>query len=134
MAIHLQLLAASTALHLLMIVVAATLGARLYTLSGLLWASGARDKPLGGPAPSLTVFRADRAAKNMTENMVFFTPVLLAGHVAGVDPAVLGLGAKLFFFARLVYWPIYLLGIPYIRTLCWTVNLIGIGIIAAAIL
>ncbi len=134
MAFHLQLLAASTALHLIMIAVAATLGARLYSVTGFLWASGPRDKPLPATAPSLIASRADRAAKNMTENMVFFTPVLLAGHVGGVDPTILALGAKLFFFARVAYWPIYLLGIPYVRTLCWTVNLIGIGIIIASIL
>ncbi len=132
MPIHLQLLAAATVLHLLMIVTAALLGSRLYSVEGFKWAAGPRDKPLDS-APPAFVGRADRAAKNMTENMVFFAPVLLAGHAGGVDPATLALGAKIFVAARVVYWPMYLLGIPYLRTLSWVVSLGGIGVILSAI-
>jgi uncharacterized MAPEG superfamily protein len=35
-------------------------------------------------------------------------------------------GAWLWFGARIAYIPIYLLGIPYIRTLVWTVSAIGL--------
>ncbi len=36
------------------------------------------------------------------------------------------LGAQLYFWSRLIYVPIYALGIPYLRTLVWTVSMVGI--------
>ncbi len=42
------------------------------------------------------------------------------------------LGGQIFFFARLLYWPVYLIGIPYLRTLIWAVALGGVGLIVAA--
>ena len=39
------------------------------------------------------------------------------------------LGATIFFWARLVYWPVYLAGIVYLRTLIWFVSLFGLFLI-----
>lgn len=36
------------------------------------------------------------------------------------------LGVQLYFWARVAYLPIYVVGIPYLRTLVWTVSMIGI--------
>jgi len=35
------------------------------------------------------------------------------------------LGAQLYFWARVAYLPIYLAGIPYLRTAVWAVSLWG---------
>jgi len=36
------------------------------------------------------------------------------------------LGAQLYFWARVVYLPVYVVGIPYLRTLVWVVSLAGL--------
>ena len=72
--------------------------------------------------------RADRAAKNMIEGMVMFLALVLAASVAGKAPQA-ALGATVFFWARLVYWPVYLAGIPVLRTLIWLVSIVGLALI-----
>ncbi len=78
--------------------------------------------------------RADRAARNMLENLLLFTAVLLAAQGAGEggsDRVVLG--ARLFFWARVAYFGVYLAGIPYLRTAVWAVGVVGMGLVASAI-
>ena len=74
--------------------------------------------------------RARRAHLNMIENMVLFTALVLIAAVAGKANAMTAMGALIFFWARLVYAVIYLLGIPWLRTLAWFVSVIGMVIIA----
>jgi uncharacterized MAPEG superfamily protein len=40
------------------------------------------------------------------------------------------MGAAIFFWARLAHAIIYLIGIPWLRTLAWAVSVIGMIIIA----
>jgi len=74
--------------------------------------------------------RARRAHLNMIENMVLFTALVLVAAVAGKANFYTGLGALIFFWARLIYAVIYLLGIPWLRTLAWFVSVIGMVMIA----
>jgi uncharacterized MAPEG superfamily protein len=74
--------------------------------------------------------RARRAHLNMVENMVLFTALVLVAAVAGKANAMTAMGALIFFWARLAYAVIYLLGIPWLRTLAWFVSVIGMVIIA----
>jgi uncharacterized MAPEG superfamily protein len=82
--------------------------------------------------PELTGFagRARRAHLNMIENMVLFTALVLVAAVAGKANATTAMGALIFFWARLIYAVIYLLGIPWLRTLSWVVSVIGMVMIA----
>jgi uncharacterized MAPEG superfamily protein len=82
--------------------------------------------------PELTGFagRARRAHLNMIENMVLFTALVLVAAVAGKANAMTAMGALIFFWARLVYAVIYLLGVPWLRTLAWVVSVIGMVMIA----
>jgi len=82
--------------------------------------------------PPLTGFagRAKRAHLNMIENMVLFTALVLIAHVAGKANAMTAMGALVFFWARLVYALIYLLGVPWLRTVAWAVSVIGMAMIA----
>jgi uncharacterized MAPEG superfamily protein len=41
------------------------------------------------------------------------------------------LGATIFFWARLAHAVIYLAGVPWVRTLAWTVSAIGLVMIAS---
>ena len=82
--------------------------------------------------PPLTGFagRAKRAHLNMIENMVLFTALVLVAAVAGKANAMTAMGALVFFWARLVYALIYLLGVPWLRTVAWFVSVIGMAMIA----
>jgi uncharacterized MAPEG superfamily protein len=44
------------------------------------------------------------------------------------------LGAQLYFWARLAYLPIYVIGIPVIRSLVWAVAMVGVVMIVMAII
>src|SRR3979411_35086 len=118
---------ASGILTLLMLLVGSAFCAKAWTPPGAQIAFGNReDVPLAlGPAG-----RADRAAKNMLEGMVLLVAAVLAAQIAGKAPEA-ALGATVFFWARLVYWPVYAAGIIYLRTAVWFVSIIGIGIIVA---
>jgi uncharacterized MAPEG superfamily protein len=118
---ELTMLAASCALGLVYVLLAAALGTGQ---RGLAWNAGNRDgeaKPLTGIAA-----RALRAQANFLETFVFFAAAALAVVVGGRNTAHTALGAQLYFWARVLYLPIYLIGIPYLRTVVWAISLWGI--------
>jgi uncharacterized MAPEG superfamily protein len=82
--------------------------------------------------PVLTGFagRAKRAHLNMLENMVLFSALVLIAVVAQKTNASTAMGALIFFWARLIYAVIYLLGVPWLRTLAWAVSVIGMIMVA----
>jgi uncharacterized MAPEG superfamily protein len=121
----------SVLLTWLMLVSASLLRAKAWTLSGLRVVFGNRADV---PDPTPMAGRAERAAKNMLENLVLFVAILFAGHAANVQPELLTRGAATFFWARLLYWPVYLAGGIYLRTVVWTVALTGLSLIARAAL
>ena len=73
--------------------------------------------------------RAQRAHRNMLENLVLFAALVLVAVVAGRTNATTLLGAQIFFWARLVYAPVYMAGIPWLRTALWVVSVIGLALI-----
>jgi uncharacterized MAPEG superfamily protein len=78
--------------------------------------------------------RARRAHLNMIENFVLFAALVLIAAVAGKANATTAMGALIFFWARLAYAVIYLIGIPWLRTLAWFVGVIGMAMIAWVLL
>ena len=94
---------------------------------GLTTLAGNRDD-----VPVMTGFagRAKRAHLNMLENMVLFSALVLIAVVAQKTNAMTALGAMIFFWARLLYAVIYLIGIPWLRTLAWAVSVIGMVMVA----
>jgi uncharacterized MAPEG superfamily protein len=91
---------------------------------GLAWNAGNRDgdpKPLTGPAA-----RAVRANLNFLETFAFFAASVLAVVAANKTSAHTALGAELYFWARVAYLPIYIIGIPYLRTLVYAVSIWGL--------
>lgn len=114
-------LALSTVLTWIMIMVAGELRTPTWTREGRRLAFGNRDEV---PPPSRLAARADRAAKNMVENLVLLVAALVAARSAGRDATG---GTALFFFARLAYFPAYLLGVVYLRSLLWAIALGGIA-------
>ena len=84
---------------------------------GLKWNAGPRDgtsAPLGPVAG-----RAERASHNFLETFPFFAAAVLAVVATGRTGALSALGVQLYFWARLVYVPLYLGGVPWVRSLVW---------------
>jgi uncharacterized MAPEG superfamily protein len=121
-----RLLVYSVLLCWIMLVVAALLRTRVGA-GGLSAAVGNRQDL---PAPSPLAGRADRAARNTLENLVLFVALLVAAHIGHASQDRIDLGARIFFYARLAYVPVYLIGITHVRTAIWLVSLVGLGIIA----
>jgi len=120
-----QALVWSVILTFLMLVLGLVFRTQAWSPSGVMIAFGNREAVV---APLGVGGRADRAAKNMIEAMVMFLALVLAASVAGKAPQA-AMGATVFFWARLVYWPVYLAGIPVLRTLVWLVSIIGLILI-----
>jgi len=113
----------------LMLLVASLLRAQAWTPAGMQIAFGNRDNL---PPPDPLAGRADRAARNMVENLAIFTALIAAVQFSGKANANTQLGATIFFWARLAFWPVYLAGIVYLRTAVWAVSVVGLAMIAWA--
>lgn len=92
-------------------------------LSGvpLAWNMGPRDEP--PPPPSVLGGRAARAFRNYMESFPAFAALALTflatNHPAGIWPT-------LWIAARIVYLPLYLAGVPNIRTVVWGISLVAL--------
>ena len=78
--------------------------------------------------------RAQRAHRNMLESLTIFAALVLVAQVAGKSNAVTALGAQLFFWSRLAYAPVYVIGIPWLRTGLWGISFVGLLQILSQIL
>ena len=78
--------------------------------------------------------RAARAHHNMLESLVLFAALVLVAALAGKTNAMTLLGAQLFFWARVAYLVVYLVGIPWLRTGVWTVSVVGLALIFVQLL
>ncbi len=91
---------------------------------GIGYALGPQDE---GRAPkSLIAQRLERALMNFIETFPAFAALAIVIAVAGKSTEMTVLGASLYFWARVVYVPLYALGIPVARTLAWLVSFVGI--------
>lgn len=121
MTIELQMLAWAIGLGLVHIGVA---GGFATHQRGLRWNAGNRDAeapPLRGAA-----IRTAAASRNFLETFPFFAAAVLAVVLAGRADASTALGAQIYLWARVVYLPVYAIGIPYLRTAVWAASLWGL--------
>jgi uncharacterized MAPEG superfamily protein len=124
---EMRLLLWSVALTFVEVVVAAALANNQVGLATL---AGNRDAPveLTGIAG-----RAQRAHRNMLENLPLFIALVLLAQLAGKANGTTLLGAHLFFWGRLAHWLIYLAGIAWLRTLAYAVSVVGLILIFAVL-
>jgi uncharacterized MAPEG superfamily protein len=95
------------------------------------WAFSPRDvavEPLKGLAG-----RVDRAFYNFLETFPLFATVVLMANAMDVHNALTAWGAGLYFWARVVYLPVYMAGIHVLRTLTWFVSIAGIVLFLVAL-
>jgi uncharacterized MAPEG superfamily protein len=114
----------------LSIVLGAMLRNREWTLAGMKVGLSNRDR-----LPEATALggRAERAAANTKENFILFAALALTAQVAGLAEQATA-GAAVFFWARVIYLPVYLLGITYLRSAIWGVGVVGLGMMVLALL
>ena len=102
-----------------------------WTWPGTMLAFGNRDN-----LPDATAFagRAERAARNTAENFMLFAAIALVAHAAGSSSPRVAAGAELFFWARVLYVPVYYAGIKFLRTTVWLVGIVGLGMMISVML
>ncbi|MDR3447821.1 MULTISPECIES: MAPEG family protein [unclassified Dyella] len=127
MSVELKMLGWSTALGLVYLLFATLLS---LMQRGMAWNAGNRDEliPLTGLAA-----RADRASRNFLETFVFFAAAVLVVVLGQCTNTQTALGAQLYFWARVIYLPVYAIGIPYLRTLVWAASVVGIVMVLSGV-
>lgn len=120
MPIELKLLVWAVALTFIQCLIAVT-GAFLQV--GLPKLAGNRDDM---PAIAGWAGRAERAHRNMLQSLVLFAVLVLVAQATGKLNATTALGAELFFWARVAYAAVYLVGLPWLRTAVWAVSVVGL--------
>jgi uncharacterized MAPEG superfamily protein len=70
--------------------------------------------------------RADRALMNAVEVFAPFAALVLVAHAGGKANASTAFWAEFFFWARLAHAVVYLLGVPYVRTVAFTAGWIAV--------
>jgi uncharacterized MAPEG superfamily protein len=94
---------------------------------GRKWNVSARDDSL--PPPSPVTGRLMRAQANFEETLPIAIVALIGVVVAGKTSPWTALGGWIWLGARLVYLPLYWAGVPVIRTIVWTIALIGLAMV-----
>ena len=119
--VEIQMLCWSIVLGLLQLVIATSLATRE---QGLAYNLSPRDMP---PPPVTTLTgRFQRAFGNFRETFVYFAVSVLVVTMLNKTNATTALGAEIYFWARLLYVPIYAAGIPAVRTLIWAASIAGL--------
>lgn len=111
------------------LVSAVATGPALSAQRGFAYSAGARDNPqplTGIPA------RIQRASANFNETFAFFAVAALVAHLTGRETPLAIWGGWIYVVARLVYWPLYVAGVPVIRSLVWLAAIAGIVMVGFA--
>lgn len=66
-----------------------------------------------------TAARCLRSLENSVTAMALFAPAILILHAQGGFTGTTLMLAQIFLVARVIYWLVYLAGIPWLRTLIW---------------
>jgi len=115
-------------------------------LTGLLWVPYILDRifkwglldAVGYPANpkpvSAWAMRLKAAHANAVENLVVFAPLVLVANAVGVSNGATATAAIVYFWARLVHAIAFALGVPFVRTVAFTVGFVCCLTFAAKIL
>lgn len=121
---ELRILAYGALLLLIHIFAAAHAKTKQY---GTHWNMGARDADL--PPLNPVAGRLVRAQANYQETLPIAIIALLGVVVAGKSSDLTVMGGWIWLCARIVYLPLYGLGVPVVRTIVFMVSLVGLGMV-----
>ena len=94
---------------------------------GRAWNVGARDEDL--PPPNAMTGRTARAQANYAETFPIAAVALLGVVLADRTSDMTALGGWIWLGARVVYLPLYMSGIKVVRTLVYTIGMVGIAMV-----
>ncbi len=129
MPVEIRIAAFGALLLFIHILLAVHLKTRQY---GARWNMGARDEtqPALGPLAG----RLARAQANFLETFPIAIVALLGVVVAHKTSASTALGGWIWLGARIAYLPLYAAGVPVVRTLSWTVSVVGLAMVISPLL
>jgi uncharacterized MAPEG superfamily protein len=99
---------------------------------GLPYNLSSRDEP--SPPVGKIAGRLLRAGANFRETFGLFAVSVILVVLLHRQDNMSAMGAQLYFWARLIYVPVYALGIPVVRTLIWAVSVAGLVLVLLAAL
>jgi uncharacterized MAPEG superfamily protein len=100
--------------------------------NGLLALAGARDNLVRPESPIYE--RACRAQTNFKETLPWAIGLLTLVQVTGDANAATATGGWLYFYARVAYLPLYLSGVPWLRTFMWLASIGGLCMVVLQLL
>jgi uncharacterized MAPEG superfamily protein len=124
MAVELKIAAFGAVLLIAHIFAAVHLKTKQY---GRAWNVGARDEAL--PPLNPIAGRLARAQANFQETFPIAIIALLGVVIADRTNAWTALGGWIWLGARTIYLPLYGFGVPVVRTMMWTIGMIGLGMV-----
>ena len=102
---------------------------RIRSLGGL-WQTLLTPLPGDSPFDDEWAHRAYRAHMNAFEGLILFAPLVLAIHTTGIGNELTAKASATYFWARLIYTPLYYFKVPVLRTVVWMVGLIATLVLA----
>jgi uncharacterized MAPEG superfamily protein len=129
MAVELKILAWGCALLLVHIFAAAGLKTKQY---GSKWNVGARDEEL--PPLNPVAGRLVRAQANFLETFPIAIVALMGVVIAGRTSELTATGAGIWLIGRVIYLPLYWLGVPVVRTFVHMASSIGLILVLQALM
>ncbi len=94
---------------------------------GMQWAAGNRDsEPVQYQGAAA---RLARAQSNLFETLPLFIGAVLLAHVSLREHGLTAWGAGLYFWGRLVYVPVYGLGLTPWRSIVWGCAMVGLVLV-----
>ena len=94
---------------------------------GRKWNVSARDEAL--PPPNELTGRTMRAQANFQETFPIAIVALLGVVLADRTSNLTALGGWIWLSARIIYLPLYAAGVPVIRTIVYTISIVGLGMV-----
>lgn len=94
---------------------------------GRKWNVSARDEAL--PPPNPISGRTMRAQANFLETFPIAIIALLGVVLANRTSQATAIGGWIWLGARVIYLPLYAAGVPVIRTIVWTIGMVGLGMV-----
>jgi uncharacterized MAPEG superfamily protein len=121
---ELLMLALSVVLGFVHIIVSATATTLQY---GSKWNLSARDSEM--PPLGTVAGRLQRALHNFLETFPFYAAAVLIADAANRHGWLSLWGSQIYFYARVLYLPLYAAGIPVARSAAWIAASLGIAMV-----
>jgi uncharacterized MAPEG superfamily protein len=99
---------------------------------GLPYNLSSRDEP--APPTSKMAGRLVRASANFRETFGLFAVSVILVVLLHRQSNISAMGAQIYFWSRLVYVPVYALGIQVVRTIVWALSIVGLVMVLLAAL